>query len=235
MSDINETAKPASAGRLEMPDTGHVRARTASPGPPSKPITASPRGTDSGNSPAPASPPPSRPRNLQGALTPREETSSASSVKARMVVQQIDKASYLAAEGRRAQAGRGYIIYVTFMKLCDEAIVRNMVEVLFNCNNLENTPESSRVPIRDFESDSVDLLIIPQASLAGRLKGSTMQFHSLAAKTDGQHFFETLKNEAETKGRQIAGKKVSVFAGSWGCRQETEVHSSGPNTLLFEF
>ena len=82
------------------------------------------------------------------------------------------------------------------------------------------------------------ILVIPQATLGGRLKGQRMQYHSNIEKTAGlelyTQFVEAIKqvsaaNDAWTE------KGCVVKSGTYGNRQVLKIDTNGPYTHLVEF
>ena len=83
-----------------------------------------------------------------------------------------------------------------------------------------------------------DLLIIPQATLGGKLKGKGMQYHTNIDKTQGEDLYKTLvthcvesfKNNPATK---EAGCLVKY--GTYGNLQVLSLDTNGPYTHILEF
>lgn len=80
-----------------------------------------------------------------------------------------------------------------------------------------------------------DLLIIPQATLGGKLKGTAAQYHGLVSKdlgSDLYHSFVSAIREFKDPKKSWAGK---VECGIYGARQILKMDTNGPFTHLFEF
>ena len=82
------------------------------------------------------------------------------------------------------------------------------------------------------------ILVIPQATLGGRLKGQRMQYHNNIEKTAGlelyTQFVEAIQqvsaaNDAWTE------KGCVVKSGTYGNRQVLKIDTNGPYTHLIEF
>jgi D-aminoacyl-tRNA deacylase len=85
-----------------------------------------------------------------------------------------------------------------------------------------------------------DVLIVPQASLAGKIKQKNVQYHSLIEKSEGEIiyslFVELMKNSIHEKSKfqLILIKQGSLQSGVYGNRQGLKFNSEGPFTHTFE-
>ncbi len=77
---------------------------------------------------------------------------------------------------------------------------------------------------------SGDLLIIPQATLGGRLNGHRFQYHHNINKDIGLEFYDKLVLNL----RELCSSNV-VQAGSYGIRQIYSCETNGPSLHLIEF
>eukprot|EP00004_Rigifila_ramosa_P020841 TRINITY_DN5460_c0_g1_i2.p1 TRINITY_DN5460_c0_g1~~TRINITY_DN5460_c0_g1_i2.p1 ORF type:complete len:114 (-),score=18.06 TRINITY_DN5460_c0_g1_i2:57-398(-) len=82
-----------------------------------------------------------------------------------------------------------------------------------------------RVPLT--EVPNFNILVVPQASLGGKLRGTTMQYHGNAPKDDGARLYDEFVALLRKEG---AAHNVTVVAGTYGNRQALEFSSSGPFT-----
>lgn len=77
----------------------------------------------------------------------------------------------------------------------------------------------------------LDILVIPQATLGGKLKGKALQYHGLVSKPVGEELFSEfvgkLKESLESGGH--------VSSGVYGTRQILSMETNGPFTHIFEF
>ncbi|KAM5176957.1 D-aminoacyl-tRNA deacylase 2 isoform 3-T3 [Callospermophilus lateralis] len=93
------------------------------------------------------------------------------------------------AEGDAAaqwvEVQRGLVIYVCFFKGADKELLPKMVNTLLNVK-LSETENGKHVSVLDLPGD---ILIIPQATLGGRVKGRNMQYHSNCGKEEGLELY----------------------------------------------
>ena len=83
-----------------------------------------------------------------------------------------------------------------------------------------------------------DILIIPQATLGGRLKGKVMQYHNNIDKDTGRDLYNkfvklckfSLEDHMKTKDRAC-----QVKCGTYGNRQVFQMDTNGPYTHVLEF
>lgn len=101
-------------------------------------------------------------------------------------------------------------------------------------------------PIALIDCPTANVLIIPQATLAGKLKAKAVQYHGQCDKNDAETLFyefcKQVRNELGVKGEcDRNGVNVSpnensriVLNGTFGNRQGLDMSSSGPFTHVFE-
>ena len=100
---------------------------------------------------------------------------------------------------------------------------------------LSETDGGKLVSILDLPGD---LLIVPQATLGGRLKGRAMQYHNIIDKSAGfrlyGEFTELCKSTVNSN--SISQEKNCVVqCGTYGNRQVLEIDTNGPYTHILEF
>lgn len=183
----------------------------------------------------------------------------------RVVLQAMDQAHLLVDNLERyVRAGRGVMVYIAFLAdddgtpITDDAL-RHGVEVLLQTKIFTHfSPEKmiSRPQSLD-ESPEMDILIVPQASLGGKVKkGHSVQFHQLVAKDVGAtlydrfcHFVRVARgvdvarvdangaplDEADAPKAQGWIKYNSrVISGTFGNRQGLRFETEGPFTHTFD-
>ncbi|XP_077794743.1 D-aminoacyl-tRNA deacylase 2 isoform X1 [Macaca mulatta] len=134
----------------------------------------------------------------------------------------------------RSKVQRGLVIYVCFFKGADKEILPKMVNTLLNVK-LSETENGKHVSILDLPGN---ILIIPQATLGGRLKGRNMQYHSNSGKEEGLELysqFVTLCEKEVAANSKCAEAGVVVEHGTYGNRQVLKLDTNGPFTHLIEF
>lgn len=100
---------------------------------------------------------------------------------------------------------------------------------------LSETETGKHVSILDLPGN---ILIIPQATLGGRVKGRNMQYHSNSGKEEGlelySQFVSLCKKELAANSK-CAEAGVVVEHGTYGNRQVLTLDTNGPYTHLIEF
>ena len=100
---------------------------------------------------------------------------------------------------------------------------------------LSETEDGKFVSILDLPGD---ILIIPQATLGGTLKGKLMQYHKNIAKDEGLNLyskFVALCQETVTKSEKSQENGTVLKFGTYGNRQVLQTDTNGPYTHLIEF
>ncbi|XP_052041831.1 D-aminoacyl-tRNA deacylase 2 [Apodemus sylvaticus] len=129
---------------------------------------------------------------------------------------------------------RGLVIYVCFFKGADTELLPKMVNTLLNVK-LSETDTGKHVSVLDLPGD---VLIIPQATLGGRVKGRSMQYHSNSGKEEGLELysqFVSLCEKAVANNSKCVEAGVAVAHGTYGNRQVLKLDTNGPYTHLIEF
>lgn len=78
-----------------------------------------------------------------------------------------------------------------------------------------------------------DILVIPQATLGGKLKGNTTQYHGLVSKDLGSQLFDSFVSTVSSYNE--SGWSGKVESGVYGARQILQMETNGPFTHIFEF
>uniref|UniRef100_UPI00398E8925 D-aminoacyl-tRNA deacylase 2 n=1 Tax=Pristiophorus japonicus TaxID=55135 RepID=UPI00398E8925 len=143
----------------------------------------------------------------------------------------------LAEEGATAeyiQIERGTLIYVCFCKGATLDMIPKIVNTLLNVKLCENN-EGNYVSVLDLPAN---VLIIPQATLGGKAKGHSMQYHYNIGKEEGKELyahFVTLCEKEFASNSKCAEAGVVVKHGTYGNRQVLQMDTNGPYTHLIEF
>ncbi|KAK3093834.1 hypothetical protein FSP39_020746 [Pinctada imbricata] len=165
---------------------------------------------------------------------------SESCVTGRLVLQQCLSARLMVQpasedqEAKYVEIGRGLVIYICFLKGATKETVQKMVKAALN-TRLSSTPEGKLVSILDLPGD---VLIIPQATLGGNLKGKVMQYHRNIAKEDGLELYQEFVEqctESLHKCEKSTEQGKTVKSGTYGNVQVFRTDTNGPYTHLIEF
>uniref|UniRef100_A0A8C9G0F0 D-aminoacyl-tRNA deacylase n=1 Tax=Pavo cristatus TaxID=9049 RepID=A0A8C9G0F0_PAVCR len=108
------------------------------------------------------------------------------------------------------------------------------VNVLLNVK-LSEDENGQYVSVLDLPGD---VLIIPQATLGGKLKGRKMQYHANIEKEKGMELysqFVTLCEKELAANAKCMEAGVLVKHGTYGNRQVLKLDTNGPYTHLVEF
>ncbi|XP_006835426.1 PREDICTED: probable D-tyrosyl-tRNA(Tyr) deacylase 2 [Chrysochloris asiatica] len=138
------------------------------------------------------------------------------------------------AAAQWVEVQRGLVIYVCFFKGAEKELLPKMVNTLFNVK-LSEAENGKHVSILDLPGD---ILIIPQATLGGKMKGRNMQYHSNSGKEEGLELysqFVTLCEKEIAANSKCAEAGVVVEHGTYGNRQVLKLDTNGPYTHLIEF
>ncbi|XP_063294984.1 D-aminoacyl-tRNA deacylase 2 isoform X2 [Pelobates fuscus] len=161
-------------------------------------------------------------------------------VVARVVLQQCVyarlqvKPPSLDSEAEWVEIKKGMIIYLCFFKGADSTVIPKMVNSLLNVK-LSETDAGKHVSIKDLPGD---VLIVPQATLGGKVKSHGMQYHSNAGKELGMElytqFVTQCQQELVAHAPWVESGSVLRF-GTYGNRQVLKIDTNGPYTHLLEF
>jgi len=136
------------------------------------------------------------------------------------------------------EISRGIVIYLCFLKGSNLDLVPKVVKSILNVRLSESTDKPNNVSVLELPGD---ILIVPQATLGGKMKGRSVQYHSNISKDEGRIFYETFTNLCEEAVRLANSESSSdsspkrVKHGTYGNRQVLSVETNGPYTHVFDF
>ncbi|KAL4613051.1 putative D-tyrosyl-tRNA(Tyr) deacylase 2 [Arapaima gigas] len=149
---------------------------------------------------------------------------------ARLQVKPADQES----EAQWVEIERGMVIYVCFFKGAELNIIPKMVNSLLNVKLCE-ADSGKRVSVLELPGN---ILIVPQATLGGKLKSRSMQYHGNISKEDGlqlyTHFVAQCEKEL-TASTKCSEAGVVVKYGTYGNTQVLSLNTNGPYTHILEF
>ncbi|XP_027725844.1 D-aminoacyl-tRNA deacylase 2 [Vombatus ursinus] len=137
-------------------------------------------------------------------------------------------------EAQWVEVPRALVIYVCFFKGAEEDLLPKMVSTLLNVK-LSETENGKHVSILDLPGN---ILIIPQATLGGKVRGRNMQYHTNSGKEEGfvlYSQFVTLCEKELAANSKCAEAGMVVRHGTYGNRQVLKLDTNGPYTHLIEF
>ncbi|KAM6912614.1 D-aminoacyl-tRNA deacylase 2 [Xenentodon cancila] len=168
----------------------------------------------------------------EGSGSPGARTVLQQCLQARLQVNAADDRS----EPRFVQIDRGMVIYICFFRGATDDILPKMVSTLLNLRLCEST-SGKMTSVAELPGS---LLIVPQATLGGKAKGRSMQYHSNISKEDGLRLYSTFVALCERELMAAVASRgndaeVTVKHGTYGNRQVLQLDTNGPYTHLMEF
>uniref|UniRef100_A0A8C5QP05 D-aminoacyl-tRNA deacylase n=1 Tax=Leptobrachium leishanense TaxID=445787 RepID=A0A8C5QP05_9ANUR len=161
-------------------------------------------------------------------------------IAARVVVQQCLHAKLQVkppshdSEAEWVEIKKGMVIYICFFKGADSAVIPRIVNTLLNVK-LSETNDGKHVSVKELPGD---VLIVPQATLGGKMKGLCMQYHSNAGKDQAMQLysqFTTLCQQELEANLKWADSGSRLQFGTYGNRQVLQLDTNGPYTHLMKF
>lgn len=140
-------------------------------------------------------------------------------------------------DAKWVEISRGIVIYLCFLKGSNLDILPKVVKSILNVRLSETTKRPSNVSVLELRGD---VLIVPQATLGGKMKGRSVQYHSNISKDEGRIFYEkfiTLCQEAVQANSETSpdSSPKTLKYGTYGNRQVLSVETNGPFTHVFDF
>ncbi|GAA6108641.1 D-aminoacyl-tRNA deacylase 2 isoform X1 [Tachysurus ichikawai] len=161
-------------------------------------------------------------------------------VKARVLLQQCLYAKLQVkpadeeSEVEWAEIRDGIVIYVCFYKGATEKIIPIMVNTLLNAAFI---PVSTGRHVSIMELPG-SVMIIPQDTMTGVVKGSSVQHHDAIESWKGLHFYEQFVTQCENElvaSAKCTEAEVVVRHGVYGSMQTLYLNSNAPLTHVLEF
>lgn len=121
------------------------------------------------------------------------------------------------------------VVFVCFLGKASEETVDKLTRHICSVRLSETDGNEHRVSVCEAQGN---ILLIPQATLGGRLKGKAMQYHNNVDKVVGEALYHKLCQEV-----RMAVEKVSsgnVHCGVYGARQILSMDTNGPFTHVIE-
>ncbi|CAL8110049.1 unnamed protein product [Orchesella dallaii] len=174
--------------------------------------------------------------------------SSASTTPAKIckvVVQQCIKAGLkFDTADAPVSIGKGMVVFICFLHGATPDRIDSIVKAIMTVKLSEpdlpssetsNSGESSSNNVRrkSVVDCDYDILVVPQATLGGKLKGTGVQYHGLVSKDLGFELFHGFVKAL--KEFKAGARKGNVECGVYGARQILNMETNGPFTHVFEF
>jgi D-aminoacyl-tRNA deacylase len=192
----------------------------------------------------------------------------------RVIAQHVTSAQLLVDNvSRFVSIGEGVVLYIAFMKGCTDEVVKTAVSSLVNTKvfllNIDRVADEETKaqggarakPNALAETPNGDVLVIPQATLAGKAKGKVVQYHQQIDKEEGLRLYRLFVGELSSallqgddaaaerdpngcftttlptteNGVEATARRRQVLFGTYGNRQGLQFASDGPFSHAFEF
>jgi len=128
--------------------------------------------------------------------------------------------------------GPGIIVYVAFGLQATSDVFPALVQSVLEFPSQWDAVNQKKISVQEAKGS---ILIIPQASLLGKLKQKKVQYHGLIDKDAGLQLYKVLVDLFTTVVGKQEADSTKVVAGVYGNRQGLKMDSSGPNTHQFDF
>lgn len=163
--------------------------------------------------------------------------------KLKLVIQQCNSAKLKLpkldkeATEKNLEISRGMVVFICFLKGAEQSDVLRAVQLVTNVKLCEQEEDSynpsTKTKREDVKFVAGDLLIVPQATLGGKLKGKALQYHDNISKSEGVALYESFNVELKQQMTQSA-KAGRFESGIYGARQVLSMDTNGPFTHIFE-
>ena len=166
----------------------------------------------------------------------------------RVVLQSVERASLLVNNvDKWVDVGRGVVVYISFLKGANKEAAAKAATDIVNAKVFPRVdPELNRGRAARVSDEGWDVLIVPQATLAGKIKSKQGQYHSQCDKEEGAGLYEYFCEEIAQLVARGHEKRVSagdgaevvppsVKCGTYGNRQGLRFESLGPFTHSLEY
>jgi len=134
------------------------------------------------------------------------------------------------------QITRGVVMFVCFLKDASNDTVEKMVRSLLDVKLSYCDERKKRCSILELPGD---ILIVPQATLGGKMKGKVVQYHGNIEKCAGKElyhqFVKRIKEEIERKQVDVEKNQSQVKHGTYGNLQVLSMETNGPYTHIIDF
>merc|ERR1719309_23090 len=145
----------------------------------------------------------------------------------RLLIQQCMEAQLKLPSEEVLKIGPGMVVFVCFSKTALLEDVKKAAKTVMKVKLCEVDNQPKRKSTLD---TGTDLLIIPQATLGGKLKGNSLQYHSNCSPQQGEELYDQFCEQIQAD----AGPEISVRRGVYGARQVVSMQTNGPYSHCFD-
>lgn len=126
---------------------------------------------------------------------------------------------------------RGIVAYVCFFKTSNDDTVEKMSQTICTVKLSKSLEDESKlVSIFDLPGS---ILVVPQATLGGKIKAKRMQYHSNINKEDGKKLYHLLLEKI--RDFMTTKHDSEVYGGTYGNLQVLSIDTNGPYTHVVNF
>jgi D-tyrosyl-tRNA(Tyr) deacylase len=143
----------------------------------------------------------------------------------RILVQQCISAKLRLPSAVNLEIGQGIVVFICFNKDANEEVAMKACKLVAKVKLSDMEGEKKRGTILEAGGD---ILVVPQATLGGKLKGSSVQYHNNISPDQGRVLYDVFCKELET----LEG--TTVRRGEYGARQVLSVETNGPYSHCFD-
>ena len=147
----------------------------------------------------------------------------------RLLVQQVVSAKLVLPGDTEIRIGKGVVVFVCFLKGVTEDLVRKAGRVVMTVKLSEGEEEEGGKRV-DVLTAGGEVLVVPQATLGGKLKGNSLQYHHNVKPVEGAELYRVFC-EVLREGREEEGM---VKEGQYGARQVLSMETNGPYSHAFD-
>jgi len=143
----------------------------------------------------------------------------------RLLLQQCKSATLKLPTDDVLEIGQGVVVFVCFNKTAVEENALKAAQLVFKVKLSEEEGEAKRKTTVDTGGD---ILVIPQATLGGKLKGNSVQYHNNIHPEQGKVLYDIFCDELEKK------SELTIRRGEFGARQVVSMETNGPYSHCFD-
>ncbi|KAG0443370.1 hypothetical protein HPB47_015002, partial [Ixodes persulcatus] len=121
----------------------------------------------------------------------------------------VESARLAVAENNCVEIGRGIVLFVSFLENATKDDVLRTAKSVLNVK-LCDSGEGALVSVLELPGD---VLVVPQACLAGKRKGKRVQYHGLVSKDTGQEFYRIFVEQCQilmSERQWCGGKRITT-------------------------
>jgi len=144
----------------------------------------------------------------------------------RLLLQQAITASLKLPPGPGSEEGelllldKATVVFVCFLKETKEEAVKKAARAVLSVKLTEEEEGAKRISV---SSSQCQVLVVPQATLGGKLKHNSLQYHGNVSPGEGEHFYRMFCQELTCC---LGEDRVRV--GQYGARQVLSMETNGP-------